>query len=189
MPYLSYAKDFQGVTDVLLRDPDRYLPIVQFLETVLRKDSEFSPAERELIAAYVSMFNSCQFCYGTHEAVATALGVGKVVLKALETDLASAPIDERLRPVFALAKKLTETPSKVVQADIRAVIDAGWSEQSIEDIIGVTSIFAFMNRLADGFGLKGTPDYCAQVGAGLSQYGYEPFVRSALEQKGKTTAS
>ena len=183
MTYLSFAKDFQGVADAFLRDPDRYLPIVAFLETVLRKDSQFSPAERELMAAYVSSLNGCQFCYGTHEAVAKAFNVDAAMLGALQTDPTRAPVGERMRPVFALTRKLTETPSLVSADDVRAVLDAGWSEQAVEDIIGIAAIFAFLNRLTDGLGITGTADYFTQVGAGLSQYGYEPFIRSALEQR------
>lgn len=33
MPYLSHAKDYQGVADVFLRDPDRYAPLLQFIQT------------------------------------------------------------------------------------------------------------------------------------------------------------
>ena len=29
MPYLSYAKNFQGVADVFLRDPGRYAPFIR----------------------------------------------------------------------------------------------------------------------------------------------------------------
>ncbi len=182
MPYLSYAEDFDGVADVFLRDPNKYMPVVEFLENLLRKPSELSSAERELIGAYVSTLNNCQFCIGSHVATAKAFNVDEKVLEALNDNIETSAIDSKLKPVLLLVKKLTESSNKLVQGDIKAVVSAGWSEQTVEDIIGITAIFAFLNRFVDGFGLTGTDDYFDMVGQGLSHYGYEPFIRSALEQ-------
>ena len=35
MSYLSQAESFQGVADVFLRDPERYAPLLQFIESVM----------------------------------------------------------------------------------------------------------------------------------------------------------
>ncbi|WP_456427717.1 carboxymuconolactone decarboxylase family protein [Rhodocaloribacter sp.] len=182
MSYLSYTRNYQGLVELFLRNPDRYFSIGSFLEAVMRKDSELSPTRRELVAAYVSMLNRCAYCIGSHEAVATAFGVKPEVLEALRTDLSGAAIDPEMRPIFEFAKKLTEIPSRITQADVQAILDAGWSEQTVEDVVGITSIFAFMNRLADGLGIKGNEESYDQAGRGLSQMGYAPLFRLALEQ-------
>ncbi|MFK7941908.1 MAG: hypothetical protein AB8B85_03205 [Paracoccaceae bacterium] len=49
---------------------------------------------------------------------------------------------------------LTESPSAVVQTDVDALLPAGWSEDGIHDIISVMSIYAFINRLLEGSGMK-----------------------------------
>ena len=181
MAHFSYSKDYQGFMDIVLDNPDRYLPIVQFLDKLVCQKSELSQLERELIGAYVSLLNSCDFCYGVHEAIAKSLNADASILLALHTDIEKAPIDPKLKSVFLLAKKITENPSKVVSSDIQAMIEAGWTEKTAEDVIGVASLFCFLNRLVDGFGIKGTANYFNEMGKGFSQCdGYESFVRSEL---------
>ena len=181
MAFFSYSKDYQGFIDIVLDNPDRYLPIVQFLDNLVCQQSELSQLERELIGAYVSLLNGCEFCYGVHEAIAKSLNVDASVLLALKTDVEKAPIDPKLKSIFLLTKKVTENPGKIVSADIQAIIEAGWNEKTAEDVIGIAALFAFLNRLVDGFGLKGTANYFNEMGKGFSQYdGYESFVRSEL---------
>ncbi len=183
MSYFSYSKNYQGFVDIVLGNPERYLPAVEFLDTVVCQQSELSQVERELIGAYVSILNGCDFCYGVHEAVAKSLNADSNVLLALKTNLENARIDPKLFSIFSLTKKVTEEPSKIVKKDIQAVIDAGWSEKTAEDVVGVASIFAFLNRLVDGFGIKGSPDYFAAIGEGFKDLGgYESFVRSQLKK-------
>ncbi len=70
------------------------------------------------------------------------------------TDLAQAPIEERLRPVFALVRKLSLNSSKITKVDIDAVLEAGWDGGAIEDVISVCALFNFLNRIVNGYGLK-----------------------------------
>ena len=69
MSLLSYSKDFQGLLDIMLRDPARYLPLAQFITTLMNGESELSRAEREMIAVRVSNLNACQYCVGVHDAI------------------------------------------------------------------------------------------------------------------------
>ena len=144
----------QNVLEIFQHNISRYSPLTQFIQDVMRGESAFTPGERELMAAYVSGLNACDYCYGSHQAIAADLNVDPNLLEAILKDIATAPIEERLRPVFSLVQKLTLTPSKVTQADIDAVKTAGWNEQAIEDAIAVCSLFNLMNRLVNGFGLE-----------------------------------
>lgn len=144
----------QNVLEIFQQNTSRYLPLTQFIQNVMRGESAFTPGERELIAAYVSGLNSCDYCYNSHSAIAIELNVDPQLLKAILTDLATAPIEEPLRPVFTLIRKLTLTPSKITQEDIDQVLAAGWDQQAVSDAIAICSLFNFMNRLVDGFGLE-----------------------------------
>ena len=99
MPYLQQ----QSLIELFNQNPNRYSPLTQFVQNVMRGESAFTVGERELIAAYVSSLNACNFCYGSHQAIAADLNVDPNLLEAITKDLATAPIEERLRPVFALA--------------------------------------------------------------------------------------
>ncbi|NOQ76963.1 MAG: peroxidase-related enzyme [Methylococcaceae bacterium] len=181
MAFFSYSKDYSGFIDIVLDNPDRYLPIVQFLDKLVCQQSELSQLERELIGAYVSLLNGCDFCYGVHEAIAKSFNVDAEILLALKTDVEQSSLEPKLKAIFILTKKITENPGKIVASDIQAVIDAGWHEKTVEDVIGIASLFAFLNRLVDGFGLKGSESYFNKIGEGFSKFdGYESFVRSEL---------
>ncbi|MCG8545129.1 MAG: peroxidase-related enzyme, partial [Alphaproteobacteria bacterium] len=159
MPYLSQAKDAKGVADVFLRDPDRYAPLLQFIESVMVGESELSPAEREMIATHVSKLNGCDFCLGAHRWTLAALDIDLKLIEAAEAGPDSGDVDEKLRPVLRLATKLTRTPGDMNQADIDDLRAAGWSDQAIEDAINVIALFNYVNRLVDAFGIEADDAY------------------------------
>ena len=115
-------------------------------------------AERELIAAYVSGLNACRFCYNAHTVYAERFGIAPEVFEAALAHLDTAPLEARMKPLLRLAKKLTETPDSVTSEDHQAIIDAGWPEEAVADVIFVTALFNFMNRVVSGFGVDAFDD-------------------------------
>src|SRR6266540_3367146 len=127
---------------------------------LMRGPSSLTPGERELIAAFVSGVNSCRYCHGAHSLVARAFGVDETVLAASLDDVDGTPIDARLKPILRYVRKLTETPSRMTEADAAAVYDAGWSDEALLHAIAVCAYFNNMNRLVEGAGIVGTaPGY------------------------------
>ena len=182
MPYLSQAEDFKGVADVFLRDPDRYAPLLQFIESVMVGASALSPAEREMIATHVSKLNGCNFCLGAHRWTLAALDIDLKMIEAAEAGPEAEVLDEKLRPVLRLATKLTQSPGDVGQQDIDDLRTAGWSDQAIEDAINVIALFNYVNRLVDAFGIDADEDYFKQIGRIIATQGYAPLIKSALKK-------
>ena len=142
---------------------------------MLRGDSPLSAGEHELLAAYVSGLNACQYCYGVHSVTAAAFGIPEEALQRL---LASPEAAEpRLRPLLAYARKLTLEPTRLTQADADAVFSAGWSERALHDAVLTVCLFNFMNRLLEGHGCKGNPRVYAERGEALESEGYAPLLR------------
>ena len=52
------------------------------------------------------------------------------------------------------------------------MLDAGWNEKTVEDVVYVVSLFAFYNRFADGLGFLGSPEISAMNGQYLAEKGY-----------------
>jgi len=181
MSFLSYSKNFQGVGDIFMRDAERYLPFVQLLDNVMSKKSELSKAQKEMIALYSSHLNGCQYCVDSHSCVLTNLKTDEDLVQSLANS-STDKLDDKLRTVFKFANKLTLEPGNINETDIDAIRSAGWSEQTIEDTICVVCTFAFLNRLADGFGLVGSVDHFQQVGGMVAQQGYQPLVKM-IQQK------
>lgn len=95
--------------------------------------------------------------------------------------------DERIKPILRLARKLTEAPSGVTDADTQAVYDAGWDEKALHDAIMVVCCINFMNRLLEGHGVQGHEEMYRQRGPMLKEHGYLPLIR-LLRPKGRQTA-
>lgn len=184
MSHLSYSKDYQGVAEVFLRDPERYAPLLQFIENVMIRESELTKAEREMIAAHVSKLNDCGFCLGAHKWTLAAMDIDLATIQAIESDLDEESIDDRLLPVLAFAGKLTKSPGEIEQSDIDALRAAGWSEQTVEDVINVVALFNYVNRLVDAFGIEGNEGYFRSIGRSLATRGYAPLIESALKRAG-----
>ena len=153
MPHLASLPEPTNLSDVLKTFPKGVPALLAYHDAILRGPSPLSIAERELIAAYVSGLNECRFCYNAHTLYAERFGMAPEVLAGLMTDLAGAPLEERLKPLLHLARKLTEDPETVAAADHAAILEAGWPEEAVADVIFVTALFNFMNRVVSGFGV------------------------------------
>ncbi|WP_420584492.1 carboxymuconolactone decarboxylase family protein [Ruegeria sp.] len=149
----SLSKDATLGT-VLSSFPDKLAPWCEYVSLVMRGDSDLSFSERELIAAYVSGLNACSYCHGAHTTFAHAFGIDPKLIEALMTDLDSAPVEQKLKPILAYVSKLTLTPSRMAEQDARDVYAAGWSEEALFDAIQVCGAFNLVNRIVEGTGIS-----------------------------------
>ena len=172
---MSYLKSLPAETTLLQvfrAHPEPAKHLLAFHETLLRGDSPFTTGEREMIAAYVSGLNSCDYCHGIHSVTAEAFGVPAGLLEAAVADLDSAPVSDKLKPVLAYVGKLTRTPSRMTEADAEAVFAAGWDENALHDAVLVCALFNFMNRMVEGIGIKADAAYATESGERLAEVGY-----------------
>ncbi|MEM8525838.1 MAG: peroxidase-related enzyme [Bacteroidota bacterium] len=172
MAFLSYLHSESDITDILFRSPKRFSSLNVFTHKLLRGKSELTVAERELIAAFVSATNACNYCAGIHTAVAERFGVAPELVAALLENIDTAPVADRMKPILKLSKKLTLSPVKIQEQDVNRIKKVGWSEQTIEDVICITGLFNFYNRLLEGHGIKGFPAIFEEGSMYLHKHGY-----------------
>ena len=178
----SISESEESVSAVLKRYPKQGIPLTELTEIIMRMGPcQFSSEERELIAAFVSGTNACTFCFNTHKATAEAFGVEEGLLKQLLEDMDSSPVDDKLKPVLRYVKKLTESPSKMIQADADAIFDAGWDEDSFHFTVMICALFNMYNRIMDGYGVKNTAEFRQSRGAMLAETGYG-FVGKKMQE-------
>lgn len=119
-------------------------------QEAMRGHSEWSVADRELMAAYVSSANRCAFCVRAHTATAARAYQDPAKVAAVLDDVESAPIEEGLRATLRMLAKLT-TDGALRADDVRTALDAGVSSQKIEDALAVGFAFNTTDRLANAF--------------------------------------
>ena len=54
----------------------------------------------------------------------------EVIIEQLKTDIDSANVDEKLKPILHFIKKLTLTPEGITSKDAQYIFDDGWDEQA-----------------------------------------------------------
>lgn len=172
MPLFPSLPEDALVKDVYPMNPRLFRHWCEVEEAIMRWPSAFTPGERELMGAYVSQLNSCTYCYSSHSQAARFLGVDEAVIQPLMTDLETAPIGDRLKPVFRFLRKLTLEPAKMTQKDADAVFAAGWDEKALHDAIMVCCCYSFMNRFVDGHGLPSDPQQFEARGKRHAEEGY-----------------
>ena len=134
--------------------PDFYgNPAKRFTHEAMRGPSDWSVGDRELMAAFVSKVNGSAFCVDAHTATATRAYRDASRVRAVLSDVDSAPIGDGLRATLRLLAKLT-TEGSVSADDVRKVLAAGVSAEQVEDALAVCAAFATTNRLADAFGFE-----------------------------------
>jgi len=70
MSYLRSIPPGAGLLEIFQAFPEAARPLLEYHEVLLRGDSPLSSAERELIAAYVSGLNNCNYCRAVHSQAA-----------------------------------------------------------------------------------------------------------------------
>jgi uncharacterized peroxidase-related enzyme len=77
----------------------------------------------------------------------------ETLVEKLKDNWRQANLAEADQAMLAYVEKLTLTPWEMVEADVVALREAGFSDGAILDINQVTSYYAYVNRLADGLGV------------------------------------
>ena len=130
----------------------------------MRGPSDWSVADRELMAAYVSKVNDSAFCIGAHTATASRAYQDSAKVHAVLADLDTAPVEDGLRATLRMLGTLTRH-AEVSAEDMRNVLAAGVSPQQVADALAVCAAFNTTDRLADAFGFAQLSPEGFQAGA------------------------
>jgi len=175
MSFIQLNNEFPGIEGLLFNKPSTGKAICRFINQVLRKGSGLTPAEKELIAAYTSYLNQCEYCSSMHAEITSALSNddGNLVSCVIQ-NVTTAPVSEKMRALLQIAAKVQKGGLFVTAADVDNARLHGADDNDIHDAILVSSMFCFINRYVDGLRtdrLVGKEDY--QVPAKqLARFGY-----------------
>ena len=148
-------------------------PCGRLHDALLRRESAWSVAERELFAAHVSEANRCGFCVSAHRAIASC-ALGGAPLPSEVASLDHPAIGAGARAILPFLAKLSLTPDQVGPDDLAPARAAGVSEAAIVDAVYICAEFALMNRVADALGCEPLTPRQAQVfGKLLYHQGYQ----------------
>lgn len=157
------------ISSIFRERADKYMVLQKLAQEVLREPSHLTPTDREVIAAFTSKLNGCEYCCGSHTEFARSLGASSDDVRMIDTVDTTT---HRLSPILAYVRKLTLAPSTISNDDKQAVLAAGFTEEELKDAIGVCAAFNLFNRLVEGHGIPPKSDY-SQDAEMLNRHGYD----------------
>jgi len=178
--YIELGNDIPGIRGLLAYRPQTAQPLGELAEVLLRGDNTLSRGERELIAAYVSQLNECEYCAGSHGATAAAqlpggaAQVRQVLAGTGAAGPAAAPLSGKLQALLDIAGLVQLGGRMVTQEAVAKARDAGATDVEIHDTVLIAAVFCMFNRYVDGLGTS-VPDDPAQYVASaehLIRHGY-----------------
>jgi uncharacterized peroxidase-related enzyme len=160
--------------------PEMTQHLAHFTQEVMREPSPLSPGLRELIAAYTSYVNDCEFCTRAHVAVAAELlGSEDLVWTALR-NLEASSLREEEKALLRFVGKVTSNLKSIAEADVKTLRGFGWNDESIFYTITVCALFNFYNRWITASGVHAVSDEGHRShGKVLAHKGYDPGLREA----------
>ncbi|MGC5032539.1 carboxymuconolactone decarboxylase family protein [Micromonospora sp. DT229] len=146
-------KEFPGISGPMRYRPETAKPLTELAEVLLRAPNTLPAGERELIAAYVSGRNDCNFCCASHSAFAAAqLDEGYDLVDQVRADLDSAPISAKLRALLRIAGAVQVSGREVTSELVDAARAEGATDMEIHDTVLIAAAFCMFNRYVDGLG-------------------------------------
>jgi uncharacterized peroxidase-related enzyme len=141
--------------------PQRFRSWFAHFRQLHEPTSGLSAAEREMIAVVTSATNECPYCLESHGAsLRLALGDAELADR-IAIDHRQAGLDDRRVAILDYAVKLTREPTACTEDDLRHLEAVGLSRDEVWDVIELTAMYNFTNRLTLGAGLVPNDEYHA----------------------------
>jgi len=174
--HIELGNDGPGIRGLLAYRPESARPITELCEMLLRGDNTLSRGERELIAAYVSRLNECDFCANSH-GVCAALqlpGGAEQVGQVLSGAPGGEPVSGKLSALLDIAGLVQLGGRMVTEESVAKARAAGATDVEIHDTVLIAAAFCMLNRYVDGLAAPtpGDPAQYAAMGDRLVREGY-----------------
>lgn len=175
MPHIEIPEGVPGIVGPMIMFPETEPHLNGLTQALLRGPSSLTPAEREMIAAYVSSGNGCYFCTQAHAAVARELfgRAFEVVDQVLQHQHARA-VSEKMRALLVIAEKVRQDGHLVTSEDVEHARAAGADDKAIHDTVLISAAFCMFNRYVDGLATWAPEDPAIykMIGEKLALEGY-----------------
>jgi uncharacterized peroxidase-related enzyme len=151
MPHIGVPSGLPGIRGLFAFRPETAIPLSELAQVLLHDEGTLSPADRELIATYVSSRNDCFYRQTAHGAIAAQhLGGNEEIVQEVKRDFERAPISDKLKALLAIAGKVQHSGKDVQAEDIERARREGATDREIHDTVLIAAAFCMYNRYVDG---------------------------------------
>jgi uncharacterized peroxidase-related enzyme len=196
MPHISLTEGLPGIRGPMVFSPDTTKPLSDLVQVLLTGPHTLTPAEREMIATYVSSKNECYYCQHCHGSTAAQHLGGKPadyeLIAEMKRDFASTSLSAKMKALLNIAGKVQQGGKQVTPADVEQARREGATDKEIHDTVLIAAAFCMFNRYVDGLATwqPRDPEIYREIGQQTSKLGYvgrdynKPLDAIAAKQSG-----
>lgn len=105
--------------------------------------SSLSPQQLQIVLLATSVENRCHFCVAAHTAGGTKAGVARETLDAIRSK--DTPDDPEDAALVQFTRRIVRERGWVPETDVKAFVDAGFSEAQVLDVITAVALKTLSN--------------------------------------------
>jgi uncharacterized peroxidase-related enzyme len=154
MAHIALGEGIPGIRGPLVFSPETSKPLNELAQVLLTGSHTLTPAEREMIATYVSSQNDCFYCQSCHGSIAAQhLGGSDTdyeLIVRIKQNYEDTPISAKMKALLAIASKVQKGGKHVTTDDIGRAREHGASDKEIHDTVLIAAAFCMYNRYVDG---------------------------------------
>jgi uncharacterized peroxidase-related enzyme len=165
--------DSWQIWHLLAFDPEAAHHIAALSQVLMHNDAPLSAGLRELIAAYTSSLNQCEFCMKAHGAVAAKLLGDEELVWSVIRNFETSKLSEKEKALLRFVRTITLAPGAIKAEDTATLRAAGWDDGAIFYAISACALFNFYNRWVLASGVHPVSDEaCKRLASRMAASGY-----------------
>jgi uncharacterized peroxidase-related enzyme len=178
MAHIQLPEGLPGLRGALVYSPETSKSLCDLVQVLLTGPHTLTPAEREMIATYVSSQNDCYYCQTCHGSTAAQhLGGNDAdyeLIAHIKQDYEATPISAKMKALLAIAGQVQKGGKHVTTKDIERARQQGATDKEIHDTVLIAAAFCMFNRYVDGLAAwqPTDPAIYREIGKQTSQQGY-----------------
>jgi uncharacterized peroxidase-related enzyme len=178
MAHIEFGEGLPGIRGPLAFSPETTKPMCELVGVLLSGPHTLTPAEREMIATYVSSENDCHYCQSCHGSTAAQhLGGSPAdydLINQIKQNYEATPLSDKMKALLAIAGKVQKGGNHVTEKDVGRARQHGASDKEIHDTVLIAAAFCMFNRYVDGLATwqPNGPEVYREIGKQTAQLGY-----------------
>ena len=178
MAHIQLPEGLPGIRGPMVFSPETRKPLAELAQALLTGPHTLTPAEREMIATYVSSQNDCFYCQSCHGSTAAQhLGGNDADYKFIadmKRDFESTELSPKMKALLNIAGRVQEGGKSVTTPDVDRARREGATDKEIHDTVLIAAAFCMFNRYVDGLATwqPNDPEMYKEIGQQTSKQGY-----------------
>jgi uncharacterized peroxidase-related enzyme len=178
MPHIALTEGLPGIRGPMVFSPETTKPLCDLVQVLLTGPHPLTPAEREMIATYVSSENDCYYCQHCHGSTAAQhLGgtdADYEFISQMKRHFEGTSLSAKMKALLNIAGKVHKGGKHVTSADVARAREEGATDKEIHDTVLIAAAFCMFNRYVDGLATwqPRDPEVYREIGQQTSKLGY-----------------